>query len=93
VPKNYQYSKIDDSQRGASEGRLIFLLSCSVQPGVEIAQWYSARLQAGLSGVRVPAEAGNFSPHYHVQIGSGAHSASYPMGSRGFFPGGKAAGV
>jgi hypothetical protein len=25
--------------------------------------------------------------------GSGAHPASYPMGTRGYFPGGKAAGV
>jgi hypothetical protein len=29
----------------------------------------------------------------HVQNGSGAHLASYPMGKRGSFPGGKAAGV
>jgi hypothetical protein len=41
--------------------------------------------------VRFPAEAGNFSLHHHVQNGSGAHPASYPMGARGFFPGGKAA--
>jgi hypothetical protein len=30
---------------------------------------------------------------YRVQNGSGAHPASYPMGTRGSFPGGKAAGV
>jgi len=35
--------------------------------------------------------AGNFSPHYRVQNGSGAHPASYPMGKMGFFLGGKAA--
>jgi len=28
-----------------------------------------------------------------LQTGSGAHSASYPIGTRGSFPGGKAAGV
>jgi hypothetical protein len=28
-----------------------------------------------------------------VQTGSGAHPASYPMGTGGFFPGGKAAGT
>jgi hypothetical protein len=28
---------------------------------------------------------------YVVQTGSGAHPASYPMGTEGFFPGGKAA--
>jgi hypothetical protein len=40
------------------------------------------------SRVRFPAGAGNFSLHYRIQNGSGAHSASYPMGNRG-----KAAGA
>jgi hypothetical protein len=44
------------------------------------------------SRVRIPAGAGIFS-HHLVQNGSGAHPASYPMGTRGSFPGGKAAGV
>jgi hypothetical protein len=44
------------------------------------------------SRVRFPAGAGNFSLHHRVQSGSGAHPASYPMGTRGSFPGGKAAG-
>jgi hypothetical protein len=35
------------------------------------------------SGVRIPAEAGNFSLHHRVQNGSGAHPASYSMGTRG----------
>jgi hypothetical protein len=51
----------------------------------------------GLDGqdprVRFPAGAGNFSLHHRVQNGSGAHPASYPMGTRGAFPGGKAAGA
>jgi len=29
--------------------------------------------------------------HHCVQIGSGAHPASYPMGTRSSFPGGKTA--
>jgi hypothetical protein len=33
----------------------------------------------------VPAGAGNFSPHHYVQNGSGAHPASYSMGTRGSF--------
>jgi hypothetical protein len=37
--------------------------------------------------------AGNFSLHHRVQVGSGAHPASCRMGTRGSFPGGKAAGV
>jgi hypothetical protein len=44
------------------------------------------------SRVRFPVGAGNFSLH-RVQNGSGVHPASYPMGTRGFFPGGKAAGA
>jgi hypothetical protein len=47
----------------------------------------------GGSRFRVPAWAGNFSFHHRVQNGSGAHQASYPMGTRGSFPGGKAAGA
>jgi len=34
---------------------------------------------------------GDFS-HHRVQTGCGAHPASYPMNTRGSFPGGKAAG-
>jgi hypothetical protein len=45
------------------------------------------------SRVRFPAGAGNFSLHHHVQNGSGAYTASYPMGIRGSFLGGKAAGA
>jgi hypothetical protein len=40
-------------------------------------------------GVRFPVGAGNFSPLHRVQTDSGAQSASYPMGTRGYFPGGK----
>jgi hypothetical protein len=34
-----------------------------------------------------------FSFHYRVQTGSGTHPASYPMGTGGSFPGGKADGA
>jgi hypothetical protein len=44
-------------------------------------------------GVQVPAEAENFSFHHRVQTGSGTRPASYPMGTRGSFPGAKAAGA
>jgi hypothetical protein len=43
------------------------------------------------SKVRFPAGARNFSLHQRVQNGSGAHPASYLMGIRGSYPGGKAA--
>jgi hypothetical protein len=44
------------------------------------------------SRVQFLAGAGNFSLHHHVQNSSGAHPVSYPVGTRGSFPGGKAAG-
>jgi hypothetical protein len=51
--------------------------------GAGIAQWYSCRLRAGWSGVRVPVGSENFCLHHLVQTGSGAHPASYPMGNQG----------
>jgi hypothetical protein len=45
------------------------------------------------SRVWFPAGAGNFSLHHRVQNGSGAHPTSYPMGTKGSFPGGKVAGA
>jgi hypothetical protein len=40
------------------------------------------RLDDRGSRVRFPERAGNFSLHHRVQNGSGAHPASYPMGTR-----------
>jgi hypothetical protein len=40
--------------------------------------------------VRSPTGADDFSSSPCVQTGSGAHPASYPMGTGGTFPGGKA---
>jgi hypothetical protein len=40
--------------------------------------------------VRSPTGAENFSSSPCVQTGSEAHPASYPMGTRGSFPGGEA---
>jgi hypothetical protein len=45
------------------------------------------------SRVRFPAGAGNFSLHHRFHKGSGPNQASYPMGTKGSFPGGKAAGA
>jgi hypothetical protein len=41
------------------------------------------------SMVRFPAGARNFSLYHRLQNASGAHPASYPMGTKGSFPGGK----
>jgi hypothetical protein len=54
---------------------------------------YSVGLRVRWSGVRVSVGARNLSPHHHVQTGSGAHPASYSMGTRDSFPGSKAAGA
>jgi hypothetical protein len=45
------------------------------------------------SRLRFPAGAGNFSLNCCVQNGSRTHPACYPMGTRGSFLGGKAAGA
>jgi hypothetical protein len=45
------------------------------------------------SRVRFPGGAGNFCLLHRVQNGSGAHPASYPVGTGGSFPRGKAAGA
>jgi hypothetical protein len=45
------------------------------------------------SRVLFPAEAGNVSLHHRDQNCSEAHPPSYPMGNRGSFHGGKAAGA
>jgi hypothetical protein len=44
------------------------------------------------SRILIPTGILNFSFHHRVQNGSGGHPASYPMGTRRSFPGGKAAG-
>jgi hypothetical protein len=62
--------------------------STSRDSSVGIALGYGVDDQG--SRVRFLAGAGNFSLHHRVQNGSGAHPASYPMGIRGPFPGGKA---
>jgi hypothetical protein len=71
---------------------LLFLLPI-LRGGVGITQRYSAGLRAGWSGVQFPAGVENFTLHHRVQIGSGPHPASYPVGTRGCFSGGKAAGA
>jgi hypothetical protein len=42
------------------------------------------------AGVRSTTEAEDFSSNLYVQTGSGAHPASYTVGTGGCFPGGKA---
>jgi hypothetical protein len=75
--------KIRKEERNWDELRLALL--------TRLTQRYSARLWAGWSGIRVPEEAGTFSLYHGVQTASGAHPASYPMGTRSSFSEDKAA--
>jgi hypothetical protein len=64
------------------------------EQSVEEDIWTQERGSDGRTiGVRFPVGAGNFSLNHRIQNGSGAHPDSYPMGTTGSFPGGKAAGA
>jgi hypothetical protein len=54
---------------------------------------YSLYCLPNIVRVRFPAGVGNFSLHHRVQNGSGAHPASYPIGTRCSFSGGEAVGT
>jgi hypothetical protein len=70
-----------------------FLCIVYIMSGGSSAQRLGHGLDDRGSRVRFLAGAGNFSLHHRVQTDPGAHSASYPMGTRVSFPGDKAAGV
>jgi hypothetical protein len=53
--------------------------SCDSSVGIELRYGLDDRG----SRVRFPEGAGNFSLHHRVQNGSGAHPASYAVGTRG----------
>jgi phage-related protein len=64
--------------------------------GTVLVSWNSitstvTRLQAGRSGVQIPAGARGYSLLQNIQNSSEVHLGSYTMGTRGSFPGGKAA--
>jgi hypothetical protein len=71
----------------------LFIFSSFQDPGQLSGIALGYGLDDGGGGVHVPAGAWNFSLHHRFQTGSGAHPASYPMGTRGSFPGGRAAGA
>jgi hypothetical protein len=58
--------------------------------GAAVAQAVQCLTTGWTIGVRSPTEAADISSSFCVQTGSGAHPASYPMGTGGPFPGGKA---
>jgi hypothetical protein len=67
----------------------IFNTTMSWDSSVDIAT--GCTLDDWMIGVQFPVGAGNFSLPPHIQTGSGAHPASYPVDTRGCFPGGKVA--
>jgi hypothetical protein len=71
-------------------GIISFVTSESRDSSVGIALGYG--LDHRGSRFRFPSGAMNYSLHHRVQNGSGAPPFFYPMGTRGSFPGGKAAG-
>jgi hypothetical protein len=83
-----QTTKCERRERGDA---VCLLLVWSRDISVGIALGYG--LDDRGSRVRFPAGDGNFSLHHGVQNDPAAHPASYPMGTRGSFPGGKAAGA
>jgi hypothetical protein len=58
--------------------------------GAAVAQSVQCLTTFWTIGVRSPTGAEDVSSSLCVQTGSGAHPASYPMGTGGPFPGGKA---
>jgi hypothetical protein len=87
----FRYITILDSELRTCTMHSFLLSSKSRDSSVGIALGYG--LDNRGSRVRFPAGAENFSLHHRVQIGSGAHPVSYPIGIRGSFPGGIAAGA
>jgi hypothetical protein len=76
---------------GVDTNRFGTLIILSTHISVGIATGYG--LDDLMIGVQFPGGAGNFSLRHHFQTGSDAYLASYPMGTGGYFPGDKAAGV
>jgi hypothetical protein len=76
---------------------IILVISIIIVKSRAVIAQSAQRLGYGLddrgSMLRFPAGTGNFSLHHRVQNGSGAHPASYIMGTGGSFLGGKAAGA
>jgi hypothetical protein len=71
----------------------LYFVRLSRKPGAELAQSVRRWATDRIAGVQFQAGEKDFSLFRSVQTGYGAHLASYPMGTVGSFPGGKAAGV
>jgi hypothetical protein len=85
------YLKCEEDRKETQNVHVYIQLNTDKDCDLVIAQSYGQDDRG--SRVRYLAGAGNFSLHHSVQNGAGAHPASYPMGTRGCFPGDKAAGT
>jgi hypothetical protein len=54
---------------------------------------YTDKVMGWTTGVRFPAGPGNFCLRHRIHTGFEAHPASYPIGNKDSFPGGKAPGA
>jgi hypothetical protein len=70
---------------------ILYTLQKSKDSSVGIATGYG--LDDQMIGIQFPSGAGVFPFDTMSRLSCGAHQASYAVGTRGFFPGGKAAGA
>jgi hypothetical protein len=68
------------------------MCGCSPQSSVQIPGQYQETVHNNSIRGSSPGRARNFSPHHRVQTSSGAHRASYPVGTRDSFLGVKRPG-
>jgi hypothetical protein len=66
------------------------MASMTISSSAGVAQSVQCLTADWTAGVRSPTEAEDFSSNLCVQTGSGAHPASWTVGTGGSFPGGKA---
>jgi hypothetical protein len=82
-------SKLNSGYNLNYNSQLLHLIGCDSSVGIALGYGLDDRG----SRVRFPAGTGNFCLHHRVQNGSGTHTASYPIGTRLSFSGGKVVGV
>jgi hypothetical protein len=92
-PNNYRYEEAFYIPHSLNLDTLIFIFYFLFSRDSSVGTALGYGLDDRGSRVRFPAGAGYLSLHHRVQNGSGVHPASYSMGTRGSFPGGKAAGA
>jgi hypothetical protein len=70
--------------KSAGSGFIDFIVSYNNNQWIPQSVYQQA--MGWMAGVQFPAEVRAFSLFHSAETGYGAHPASYPMGTRGFFP-------